>query len=72
MAIGSKQHACMSTTQLAIWPCSWDCHDLKTWTHSHHNIYKYIVCACTVDRARLSVVSTSQCGQMLNIMTSID
>ena len=20
MAIGSKQHACMSTTQLAIWP----------------------------------------------------
>ena len=57
VAIGSKQHACMSTTQLAIWP-------VGTVMISRHGltatiIFISILCVHAVDRARLSVDSTS-------------
>ena len=47
-----RKNAC-PLHRLAIWPVGTSCHDLKTWTHSHHNIYKYILCVHAVDRARL-------------------
>ena len=55
VAIGSKQHACMSTTQLAIWPVGTVMISRRGLTSSHHNI----LCVHADDRARLSVDSTS-------------
>ena len=53
--LGRKQHACMSTTQLAIWP-------IGTVMISSRGLTATIIiilCVHAVDRARLSVDSTS-------------
>ena len=60
--LGRKQHACMSTTQLAIWPIGTVkkvCHDLKSWTHSHHNYYSVSISILCVHAAQLTELDYS-------------